>query len=561
MIHGLAAASAIAAVMAAAGAGPAQATESASDTFTYTGTMQEFTVPPGITTIHVHLVGGEGGSSVAAAGGSVGGFGGVVDADLSVTPGDVYDVYVAGNGTIGTGQPGGFNGGGTAASDADSEPDGGTTSGGGASDIRPDSGDAANPSDLSTRLLVAGGGGGGGFNGQNIGGNSSSSAGGDAGEPGATMGPDWGAGEGGGAGTEETYGAGGAGYSGEGPGSDGSFGIGGTAGTVSGAGGGGWWGGGGGGMTAGGGGGSDYAVLQAQNVAMSTDTTGVPEVVISTELTFGPDSLSFPQTPMQSTSGPQTVTLTNNGPPVAITGEGFDTSNGADGNDYFVGSSTCGVVPTNGTCQIAVRFDPQQTGDSASTMTLYTANPQTGEPSSDTPTISLSGSGGDLPSGPTGATGATGGTGATGATGGTGATGATGGTGSIGTAGSPGAAGHTGATGATGPRGPAGAAGRVELVTCHTTTKVTHHAKHKVTVCSTKLISGTVKFHTAAMVSQVTIRRDGVVYARGRAQTVRKRTQLLVTMRRPLAPGKYTITSTHRSHGRLIRSRRAIRIS
>jgi hypothetical protein len=590
--------SALAAAVIAVAAGPAQATDSISDIYPSTGAMQTFTVPAGMTSIHVHLVGGEGGSSVATNNGSVGGFGGVVDADLAVTPGEVFDVYVAGNGAAGTSQPGGFNGGGAAASNADNQPHGCTTSGGGASDIRPDSGDPANPSDLTTRLLVAAGGGGGGCYGGDVGGNSSSSAGGAAGQPGATMGPSYGAGGGGGAGSQTTGGAGGAPYSGEFPGSPGGFGVGGTAGTVSGGGGGGWYGGGGGGATAGGGGGSDYAASpQAQNVVEAIDTTGNPEVVISTPLTFSPASLTFPEVPMQSTSSPQTVTLTNNGPPVAITGEGFDTSGGAQGDDYFVGSSTCGVIPTNGTCKISVRFNPQQTGSSASTMTIYAADPQTGEPLWDTPTISVSGTGGDLPvgsTGPTGATGPTGTTGMTGPTGTTGMTGPTGDTGASGPAGATGMTGPSGMVGATGPtgaagptgptgavgnsgatgprgpggatgpagaRGPAGAAGRVELVTCHTVTEVTHHVKHKVTKCSTKLLTGTVKFTTTVAVSRITISRAGVVYAQGRGQTVGGRMQLLVILRRRLAPGRYTITSVHRQHRRAVLSRRSITIA
>jgi hypothetical protein len=402
------------------------------------------------------------------------------------------------------------------------------------------------------------------------------------------MGPSFGAGGGGGAGTQNSGGAGGAPYSGEFPGSPGDFGVGGTAGTVSGGGGGGWYGGGGGGDTAGGGGGSDYTTPDAQNVLEGTDSTGNPEIVITTPLTVGTAALTFPDTSMQSTSAPQTVTLTNNGPPVAITGEGFDTSNGAQGNDYFVGSSNCGLVPKDGTCQISVRFNPQQTGSSASTMTIYSADPQTGEPLSDTPTISVSGTGGDLPTGPTGATGPTGPTGGTGPTGPTGdtgptgptgdtgptgptgdtgptgATGATGATGPTGAAGSTGATGPAGSAGATGPagaRGPTGQAGQVELVTCHTVNTVAKHVKHKVTKCSTKSITGTVKFTTAVALSRVTITRAGVVYARGQGQAVGARTQLLLTLRRRLAPGRYTITSVQRSHRRVIHSSRSITIS
>jgi hypothetical protein len=71
-----------------------------------------------------------------------------------------------------------------------------------------------------------------------------------------------------------------------------------------------------------------------------------------------------------------------------------------------------------------------------------------------------------------------------------------------------GQAGATGATGQTGPQGPAGKtgpqgpAGKIELVVCNTVTKTTTtgtgSTRHKHTVkvrrCTTRLVSGTVKF-------------------------------------------------------------------
>ena len=105
--------------------------------FAYTGAEQSFTVPAGISSVHVLAQGGIGD-------GPVGGGGALVEADLTVTPGDTLYVEVGGSG-----QDGGFNGGGA-----------GTVSngGGGASDIRTKP--ASDADTLDSRLLVAAGGGG-----------------------------------------------------------------------------------------------------------------------------------------------------------------------------------------------------------------------------------------------------------------------------------------------------------------------------------------------------------------------------------------------------------------
>ena len=116
---------------------------SGGNTCTYTNpgfsyVTDTFTVPAGITSIHVVLVGGKGGGNDGLNGSNengYGGFGAVVIGDLAVTPSSTLDASVGFNGLpICCGIPGG---------------------GGGASDIRTVSGD------LSTRLMVSGGGGGG----------------------------------------------------------------------------------------------------------------------------------------------------------------------------------------------------------------------------------------------------------------------------------------------------------------------------------------------------------------------------------------------------------------
>ena len=121
-------------------------------TFSFTGAMQTFTVPAGITSISIETYGAEGGtgangnSNAGATLGGVGGRGSKAVGTLSVTPGQVLNIFVGGAGATPTS---GFNGGGTGGN----QNSGG---GGGASDIRFPGSATAN------RILVAAGGGGGG---------------------------------------------------------------------------------------------------------------------------------------------------------------------------------------------------------------------------------------------------------------------------------------------------------------------------------------------------------------------------------------------------------------
>mgnify|MGYP002279204278 CR=1 FL=1 len=119
------------------------------DTISFTGSEEVFTVPAGVDTLFVELYGAQGNSN---AGGIEGGFGGYAEGKILVSSGDQLSIYVGGGGTID--QNGGFNGGG----DAGSAP---TTSaiaggGGGASDIR------IGGNSLTDRIIVAAGGAGAG---------------------------------------------------------------------------------------------------------------------------------------------------------------------------------------------------------------------------------------------------------------------------------------------------------------------------------------------------------------------------------------------------------------
>ena len=142
------------------------------------------------------------------------------------------------------------------------------------------------------------------------------------------------------------------------------------------------------------------------------------------------------------------------------------------------------------------------------------------------------------PVGPTGSQGPVGTTGSPGGEGKEGKAGTNGTNGSNGERGGQGPAGLTGSVGPVGPQGPAGPAGQVELVTCKTVKK----GKKSVQQCTTKLVSGTVKFTAAGASAQATLSRHGAVYAAGTARSAYGRMSLRLTALRRLRPGRYRLT-------------------
>ncbi|MEZ4920235.1 MAG: HYR domain-containing protein, partial [Saprospiraceae bacterium] len=123
-------------------------------TFDYTGGVQEWVVPAGVTEINIDAWGASGGDGDFVGNIGTGGLGGRSNGDLTVTPGETIYIYVGGEGTSveasGDYGGGGFNGGG----DAYGGDNGNRGGGGGASDVR------QGGSTLNDRVLVAGGGGG-----------------------------------------------------------------------------------------------------------------------------------------------------------------------------------------------------------------------------------------------------------------------------------------------------------------------------------------------------------------------------------------------------------------
>jgi hypothetical protein len=238
---------------------------SGTTSFSYTGSVQNFIVPDGVTSINAVGLGGAGGSATVRAGG----LGGKLIADLTTTPGETLYIYVGQkgfNGCCGSSGLGGWNGGGAGAA---SEGGGG----GGATDIR------QGGVNLTNRIFVVGGGGGAGQqrSGSMLGG-VGGNGGGLTGQSGASA-----TGRGGLGGTQSE---GGTGYP-----NNGALGLGGDGGSVNGraggGGGGGFYGGGGGesgngGGGGGGGGGSSYSTGSiTTNTQGSSDASGNGSLDIS----------------------------------------------------------------------------------------------------------------------------------------------------------------------------------------------------------------------------------------------------------------------------------------
>ncbi|MEU6280220.1 Ig-like domain-containing protein [Streptomyces sp. NPDC047028] len=280
---------------AASGAGPCGTsgvfTISPQPTCTYdlVGT-DTFTVPDGVSAVHVDLFGGEGGSAAGyidphpAISGAPGGLGGETRAILPATPGQTLEFTVGAAGTPGSSRHGEFaRPGGTGHGRGGGGAHGGGGSGGGGSDVR------VGAFGGSDRVLVAGGGGGAGNGGPMLQGGA---GGGLVGQDGRQSNGPLGSGLAGGGATQTAPGHGNPNtlYGGPGtpgidldpitsepdPGSGGTGGNGGAGGPGGGGGGGGWHGGGGGSgggnpgyfPGAGGGGGSSYADPSATDVSL-----------------------------------------------------------------------------------------------------------------------------------------------------------------------------------------------------------------------------------------------------------------------------------------------------
>ncbi len=222
-------------------------------TFNYTGSVQYFTIPTGVTSVSIETWGAQGASTAYS-----GGLGGYAKGNLAVTPGEVINLYVGGKGGVysigdqGTWTSGGWNGGGLGYHSG--------RGGGGASDIR------KGGTTLTNRVIVAAGGGGAANASQCIGGAGGGNIGSyglrfNASDPGFC-------GQGG---TQSAGGAACTNYGSAGAGGLGQGGNGGTSANNDGSGGGGGYYGGGGGDQGGAGGGSSCT----GGVSFASTTSGL----------------------------------------------------------------------------------------------------------------------------------------------------------------------------------------------------------------------------------------------------------------------------------------------
>ncbi len=250
------------------------------------------------------------------------------------------------------------------------------------------------------------------------------------------------------------------------------------------------------------------ASFASPGATVTQDSTGTPSITISyvapsQAAKVSPAALTFGTQPQSTIGAPKAVTMTNiGGAPLLLTGLTFSGSNPLG---WVVTSNGClGPLGPGSSCTVGVSFAPQAQGPSTASLQIATTDP------SGPASVSLSGTGGALPKGP---------------------------------------------PGQTGQRGPQGPAGKIELVVCRTVTKTVTRGgrKHKVTqqICSTRLVSGPVKFTTNGSAVSASVSRAGVRYATGRAVSLGNgRWQLELTRRlKRLRPGRYTLTLTTR-HGR-----------
>ncbi len=278
-------------------------------TFSLTGGMQSYSVPAGVSSLDIDMAGAGGGGTGNCCSTTQYNNGGRVQCQLSVTPGQIYYIYVGGAGSFGNySYPnlGGYNGGGNGY--------GYGGGGGGGTDISTNTG--ASPS-ARTRIIVAGGGGGqgSGYCNSEYGGNGGGLSGGDGMACSNSTGYLCYTGRGG------TQTGGGASGTCTSWGGQGSLGLGGTA--YSGSyyaaagGGGGYYGGGGAYYYGGGGGGSSFPAANGGNITGLIHTQGYNTAgngyckitPLFSQLFSAPTSLNFGTVLVGTTAVPQVAVI------------------------------------------------------------------------------------------------------------------------------------------------------------------------------------------------------------------------------------------------------------
>jgi hypothetical protein len=254
-------------------------------------------------------------------------------------------------------------------------------------------------------------------------------------------------------------------------------------------------------------------------------------------------------------SAPQTVVIVNKGGnPLQINGATFAGSTSPLSTDapedFLIGSSTCyGPIVFEESCQLTVRFAPQNEGAQTGTLRIL------GNMGAGPTVVTLAGTGGALPQGATGpqgpqgvtgpqgsqgsqgsqgaagSQGPQGQTGAGGPEGSAGKTGATGAQGPAGETGKPGAAGSQGAQGPAGPKGERGPRGSTAAYVCHPRRR---HGSYK-EACFVSLRSASKSALNARL------ERDGVTYATWTAGRLASGGGLSLRATRRVPAGRYTL--------------------
>jgi Collagen triple helix repeat (20 copies) len=204
---------------------------------------------------------------------------------------------------------------------------------------------------------------------------------------------------------------------------------------------------------------------------------------------------------------------------------------GADPDQFHIKPEACigRTLASGQSCAITVEFVPNKVGLAEAEIQLTDNAPVAAH-------IGLFASARTAEAGPAGPSGPTGAQGPTGPEGTAGAAGAQG------PAGMTGAQGTTGATGSKGPAGPAGArgpAGQVELITCE---RVKKGGGKIAQSCKTSPSDSPIKFTTSGLKLAATLTRGKVIYATGFEIGSGATTRLLVSPRRGIGKGSYTLT-------------------
>jgi hypothetical protein len=253
------------------------------------------------------------------------------------------------------------------------------------------------------------------------------------------------------------------------------------------------------------------------------EVTGTPGISSASNLSFGSQTTGQP--------GPVLWLEVESSGQAQLTFTGPAQIGGADAGDFTIpaGDDQCEgkALEPGQVCSIGVQFTASENGSRSATLG-FGANNTTTPPA----TVSLTGTGVAANSGTAGSNGINGTDGAQGPTG---------------------SQGLVGPTGTQGPTGPQGPAGKVELVTC---TKVGKKQK-----CTTKIVSGPVKFTAAAAATKATLSRNGRVLAIGTVRRLNGQIEFLSSNPRVLARGRYTLTIARKAGRHITETREAITIS